>query len=48
MDTRFQVPVSWSAVREDAAVTTAEGDVGAEDESEHPAKRDTMTPNADK
>jgi hypothetical protein len=44
MDTRFQVPVNWSAVRADAVVTAAEGEVGVEGESEHPMKSDMMTP----
>jgi hypothetical protein len=49
MDTRFQVPVSWSAVRAAAAVAAAaEGEVGAESDSEHPAERDAMMPKADK
>jgi tellurite resistance protein len=48
MDTRFQVPASWSAVRAAAAVATADGEVGAESASEHPTERDAMMVKADK
>jgi hypothetical protein len=48
MDTRVQVPASWSAVRAAAAVATAEGEVGAESASEHPTERDAMMVKADK
>lgn len=42
MDTRFQVPASWSAVRAAAGVAAAEGDVGAVSDLEHPTERDAM------
>jgi hypothetical protein len=48
MDTSFQVPASWSEVRADVVGTTAEGEVGMEGASEHPTKRATTTPIADK
>jgi hypothetical protein len=48
MDTRLHMPVSWSAVRADPAGATAEGEVGAESVSEHPAERDAMMVKADK
>ena len=48
MDTTFQVPASWSAVRAAAAVAAAEGDVGVESASEHPTESDAMMVKADK
>jgi hypothetical protein len=48
MDTRFQVPAIWSAVRAAAVVSAAEGEVGTESDSEHPTDRDAMMPKADK
>jgi hypothetical protein len=48
MDTRFQVPASWSAVRAAAGVVAAEGEVGAEGDSEHPTERDAMMAKPDK